>query len=66
MLKEGKREAAQECGSSSVRNGDICEEISFNPNVFTEFKLAGGEEVSLVFFLETHSVQVHAYLLFIL
>ncbi|KAE9459801.1 hypothetical protein C3L33_08262, partial [Rhododendron williamsianum] len=44
VLKEGKREAAQECGSSSVRNGDICEEISFNPNVFTEFKLAGGEE----------------------
>lgn len=36
--KEGKHEASQECCSAS-------EEISFNPNVFTEFKLAGSEEV---------------------
>ncbi|GMP41830.1 hypothetical protein CsSME_00011793 [Camellia sinensis var. sinensis] len=35
--KEGKHEASQECCSA-------CEEISFNPNVFTEFKLAGSEE----------------------
>lgn len=39
---------AQECGSAPVRNGKMFEEISFNPNVFTEFKLAGSEEVSLV------------------
>lgn len=44
VLKEGKHEAAQECGSAPVRNGKMFEEISFNPNVFTEFKLAGSEE----------------------
>ncbi|CAH2080623.1 unnamed protein product [Thlaspi arvense] len=39
-----KHEAVHECGSGPAGNGEVYEEISFNPNVFTEFKLAGSEE----------------------
>ncbi|GFZ02773.1 tetratricopeptide repeat (TPR)-containing protein [Actinidia rufa] len=46
LSKEGKHEAAQEfCPASvGVGDGDMCDEMSFNPNVFTEFKLAGRQE----------------------
>ncbi|KAA8520267.1 hypothetical protein F0562_014523 [Nyssa sinensis] len=44
MTKEGENEAVQECGSALASGGELCEEISFNPNVFTEFKLAGSQE----------------------
>ncbi|KAA8515704.1 hypothetical protein F0562_018685 [Nyssa sinensis] len=44
MTKEGKNEAAQECGSAPAGGRELCKEISFNPNVFTEFKLAGSQE----------------------
>ncbi|XP_052211359.1 clustered mitochondria protein [Diospyros lotus] len=42
--KEDKHESVQESGPIPADNGDTSEEISFNPNVFTEFKLAGNEE----------------------
>ncbi|KAL6974080.1 hypothetical protein U1Q18_028262 [Sarracenia purpurea var. burkii] len=44
VSKEDKHEADLECGSASLENGEMCEETSFNPNVFTEFKLAGRKE----------------------
>ncbi|GFY92163.1 tetratricopeptide repeat (TPR)-containing protein [Actinidia rufa] len=44
VSKEGKHEAAQECCPASIGDGDRCDEISFNPNAFTEFKLAGSQE----------------------
>uniref|UniRef100_A0A5B6Z148 Clustered mitochondria protein homolog n=1 Tax=Davidia involucrata TaxID=16924 RepID=A0A5B6Z148_DAVIN len=44
MTKEGENEAVQECGSAPASGQELCEEISFNPNVFTEFKLAGSQE----------------------
>ena len=49
VSKEGKHEAAQECCPASIGDGDRCDEISFNPNAFTEFKLAGSQEVSIVY-----------------
>ncbi|KAL2511617.1 Clustered mitochondria protein [Abeliophyllum distichum] len=40
---EGEKHSSQECGSqSSIK--DSTEEMLFNPNVFTEFKLAGRQE----------------------
>ncbi|XP_077210396.1 clustered mitochondria protein-like isoform X2 [Tasmannia lanceolata] len=36
--------AAQECNSAPPEGCKSCEEILLNPNVFTEFKLAGGQE----------------------
>lgn len=48
MPKEDKHESVQESGPIRADNGDTSEEISFNPNVFTEFKLAGNEEASIV------------------
>ncbi|XAR63419.1 hypothetical protein NMG60_11023342 [Bertholletia excelsa] len=42
--KEVKYEAAHDCGSASVENLTMCKEICFNPNVFTEFKIAGSED----------------------
>ncbi|KAL6981662.1 hypothetical protein U1Q18_023287 [Sarracenia purpurea var. burkii] len=44
VSKEDKHEADLECGSASLESGEMCEETSFNPNVFTEFKLAGRKE----------------------
>ncbi|XP_022732840.1 clustered mitochondria protein-like [Durio zibethinus] len=43
VTKEDKNKAEKECTSASVKS---CEthEILFNPNVFTEFKLAGSQE----------------------
>lgn len=37
--------AAEECGSGHDAGTKSCTEILFNPNVFTEFKLAGSQEV---------------------
>ncbi|CAI9786083.1 unnamed protein product [Fraxinus pennsylvanica] len=40
---EGEKQTSQECGSqTSIK--DSTEELLFNPNVFTEFKLAGSQE----------------------
>lgn len=44
--KEGKREYVQECVPTSTESSESCKELLFNPNVFTEFKLAGSQEVS--------------------
>lgn len=44
-MPEGEKTAAEECGSGhNAGTGKMCEEILFNPNVFTEFKLAGSQE----------------------
>ncbi|KAJ0094576.1 hypothetical protein Patl1_17251 [Pistacia atlantica] len=42
--KEEKIEAVQECASTPIKSSESCEEIQFNPNVLTEFKLAGSQE----------------------
>ncbi|XP_031255928.1 clustered mitochondria protein-like [Pistacia vera] len=42
--KEEKIEAVQECASTPIESSESCEEIQFNPNVLTEFKLAGSQE----------------------
>ncbi|XP_059649085.1 clustered mitochondria protein isoform X2 [Cornus florida] len=44
MTDDGKNEAVQEFGSAPSGNEELCEEIFFNPNVFTEFKLAGSRD----------------------
>ncbi|KAH7570664.1 hypothetical protein JRO89_XS05G0152700 [Xanthoceras sorbifolium] len=45
LTKEEKVEvAAQECALTSVESSESCQELLFNPNVFTEFKLAGSQE----------------------
>ncbi|KAL5762727.1 hypothetical protein ACOSP7_018991 [Xanthoceras sorbifolium] len=45
QTKEEKVEvAAQECALTSVESSESCQELLFNPNVFTEFKLAGSQE----------------------
>ncbi|XP_042511663.1 clustered mitochondria protein [Macadamia integrifolia] len=36
--------AAKDCNSSPAEGGALCEEVLLNPNVFTEFKLAGTQE----------------------
>ena len=40
--------AVEGSGSKAADLTDKSEDIRFNPNVFTEFKLAGNPEVSLV------------------
>ncbi|KAK9157001.1 hypothetical protein Scep_003575 [Stephania cephalantha] len=35
---------AHDCDSASAENGEVVKETFLNPNVFTEFKLAGSEE----------------------
>ena len=45
-IEEKVEVAAQECDSIPVESSDSCDELLFNPNVFTEFKLAGSQEVS--------------------
>lgn len=40
-------EAVQECASAPEECSDPFDGILFNPNVFTEFKLAGSQDVSL-------------------
>ncbi|KAH9710249.1 Clustered mitochondria protein [Citrus sinensis] len=42
--KEGKVETVQECSSASEESSDSCDGILFNPNAFTEFKLAGSQD----------------------
>ncbi|KDO83481.1 hypothetical protein CISIN_1g000589mg [Citrus sinensis] len=42
--KEGKVETVQECRSASEESSDSCDGILFNPNAFTEFKLAGSQD----------------------
>lgn len=44
ITSEEKNESAQDCSSVPTEGNALCEEILFNPNVFTEFKLAGSEE----------------------
>lgn len=44
--KVEKIEAAQECASTPIESSES-EKIEFNPNVLTEFKLAGSQEVCL-------------------
>lgn len=41
----GEKESAEGCSCPHAVIGENCEEILFNPNVFTEFKLAGNQEV---------------------
>jgi len=45
--KEEKTEDVKEFASVTVKASDGSEDIVFNPNVFTEFKLAGSPEVFL-------------------
>lgn len=44
VTKGGKVEAVQECPSAPEESSDSCDGILFNPNVFTEFKLAGSQD----------------------
>ncbi|KAK9283136.1 hypothetical protein L1049_011367 [Liquidambar formosana] len=44
IRNEVKTEVVQECVSAPSEGTESCEEIHFNPNVFTEFKLAGSQE----------------------
>lgn len=46
---EGEKQKIQECGSCT-KTEDASKEILFNPNVFTEFKLAGNPEVAYIIF----------------
>ncbi|KAJ4971494.1 hypothetical protein NE237_004593 [Protea cynaroides] len=41
---DGNVKAAKECNSSPAEDGALCEEVLLNPNVFTEFQLAGSQE----------------------
>lgn len=41
---DGEKEIVEACGSGPAVTADICDDIRFNPNVFTEFKLAGSQE----------------------
>ncbi|KAL8155095.1 clustered mitochondria protein [Apium graveolens] len=44
-MPEGEKAAAEECGSGhDAGTAKMCEDILFNPNVFTDFKLAGSHE----------------------
>lgn len=45
LSKEEKTEDVKELTSASAEGSDCYEAIVFNPNVFTEFKLAGSQEV---------------------
>uniref|UniRef100_A0A2N9FQD8 Clu domain-containing protein n=1 Tax=Fagus sylvatica TaxID=28930 RepID=A0A2N9FQD8_FAGSY len=46
ITKEGRDENVKDCASSQAET-EPREEILFNPNVFTEFKLSGNQEASL-------------------
>lgn len=47
VTKGEKVEAVQECPSAPEESSDSCDGILFNPNVFTDFKLVGSQDVSL-------------------
>lgn len=49
FLQEEKTEDVKEHASASSEVSVSKEDIVFNPNVFTEFKLAGSPEVFLIF-----------------
>ena len=54
ITKDGKDENVKDCASLSAQT-ESYDEILFNPNVFTEFKLAGSQEASLdlvIFFVK--------------
>ncbi|CAK7330747.1 unnamed protein product [Dovyalis caffra] len=44
IAKEGKADTVEECAATHAGSPEPCEEILFNPNVFTEFKLSGNLE----------------------
>ncbi|XP_038720108.1 clustered mitochondria protein-like isoform X2 [Tripterygium wilfordii] len=44
VTEEGKSEAVEESASDHVASHESCKQICFNPNVFTDFKLAGSRE----------------------
>ncbi|KAJ6716242.1 CLUSTERED MITOCHONDRIA PROTEIN-like protein [Salix koriyanagi] len=44
IAKEGKADTVEESAAAPARTSESCEEILFNPNVFTEFKLSGDPE----------------------
>ena len=46
LTNEEKTENGEELSSASAEGSNHYDEIVFNPNVFTEFKLAGSPEVS--------------------
>lgn len=56
--KEGKVETVQECSSASEESSDSCDGILFNPNAFTEFKLAGSQDVSLFLYNGSFLIKV--------
>ncbi|XP_047337970.1 clustered mitochondria protein-like isoform X2 [Impatiens glandulifera] len=43
-ISEANDAALQECDSAKEGNQEISEDLYFNPNVFTDFKLSGNEE----------------------
>ena len=51
LAKEEKTDDAKKLASTTAKGSDHQEEIVFNPNVFTEFKLAGSQEVFLLNFV---------------
>ncbi|KAI9388467.1 hypothetical protein POPTR_009G065300v4 [Populus trichocarpa] len=44
IAKEGKADTVEESAPALAGSSESCEEILFNPNVFTEFKLSGDPE----------------------
>ena len=58
--KEEMTEEVKELPSSSAEGSDSYEEIVFNPNVFTDFKLAGNPEVVFEFIC-TLSLPIYTY-----
>lgn len=67
ITEKGKATDAQEGASPPTDSSESCEDILFNPNVFTEFKLAGSEEVFFGHFnfLLCFSLSLNLYKLFV-
>jgi len=68
--KEEKTEDVKEFASVTAKASDGCEDIVFNPNVFTEFKLAGSPEVyfPLIFpflYLNTTLLSIYVNIVFV-
>lgn len=51
ITKKENTEDVQKCTSAPAESSELQEEILFNPNVFTEFKLAGNPKVTWIFTL---------------
>jgi uncharacterized Fe-S cluster-containing radical SAM superfamily protein len=47
IAKEGKADTVEESAPPPAGSSESLEEILFNPNVFTEFKLSGNPEVNI-------------------